>query len=117
MRCRVCGSPCRDIAGHVVVSATFTKDEGTMPAEGTLALRIRDSQVGEGHIRTQPGKFDITGPGFLIGRSGGEPVSQDYAGQSPWSYTGGTVKRVLIVVGGQPFANLAREAEAAYAQQ
>jgi hypothetical protein len=38
--------------GHVVVSPTFTKDQDTMPAEGTLALHIRDKQVGEGRIRT-----------------------------------------------------------------
>ncbi len=103
--------------GHVVVSATFTKDEGTMPAEGTLTLHIRDHQVGERHIRTQPGKFDIPGPGFLLGRSGGEPVSDDYPGQSPWPFAGGTVKRVLIDVSGEPFADLAREAAATYARQ
>jgi arylsulfatase len=73
--------------------------------------------VGEGHIRTQPGKFDLGGPGFLLGRSGGEPVSQDYPGQSPWPYAGGTVNRVLIDVSGEPFADLAREAEAEYARQ
>ncbi len=66
--------------GHVVPSATFAKDQDTMPAEGTLTLHIRDRQVGEGRIRTQPGKFDLGGPGFLIGHSGGEPVSDDYPG-------------------------------------
>jgi arylsulfatase len=88
-----------------------------MPAEGTLTLHIRNHQVGEGHIRTQPGKFDRTGPGFLLGRSGGEPVADDHPGQSPWRFAGGTVQRLLIDVSGEPFEDLAREAAAAYARQ
>jgi arylsulfatase A-like enzyme len=103
--------------GHVVVSVSFTKDADTMPAEGTLALHIRDKQVGEGHIRTQPGKFDLAGPGFLIGHSGGEPVSDDYPSSGACSFTGGTIKRLLIDVSGEPFADLARDAAAAYARQ
>ncbi len=103
--------------GHVYLSASFAKDPDTMPAEGALTLHVRDRRVGEGRIRTQPGKFDLGGPGFLIGRSGGEPVTDDYPGGPPSPFTGGTIKRLLIDVSGEPFADLARDAAAAYARQ
>ena len=103
--------------GPVVVSASFEMVEGTMPAEGTLTLHVRDQAVGAGQIRTQPGKFDLGGPGFHIGFAGGEPVSDDYHGESPFAFTGGTIKRVLIDISGDSFVDLARDAAAAYARQ
>lgn len=88
-----------------------------MPPQGTLSLHIRDQQVGEGTIMTQPGKFGLGGGGLVVGRSGAEPVTDGYPGQRPWAFTGGTIKRVLIDVSGTPFVDLAAEAAAAYARQ
>jgi hypothetical protein len=88
-----------------------------MPTQGTLSLYIRDEQVGAQTIRTQPGKFGLGGGGLVVGRSGAEPVADDYAGESPWPFVGGTIKRVLIDVSGEPFADLAQEARAAFAHQ
>jgi len=104
-------------AGHVTLSASFEREGTTMPPRGTLSLHIRERQVGEGTIMTQPGKFGLGGGGLAIGRSGAEPVTDDYPGQRPWAFTGGTIRRVVIDVSGQPFADLAREAAAAYARQ
>jgi hypothetical protein len=50
-------------AGHQVLSATFEREGDTMPAEGTLTLHIGTTKVGEGRIKTQPGKFSIAGKG------------------------------------------------------
>jgi hypothetical protein len=102
--------------GHVVLSAEFGKEGETMPAEGTLSLYIRDKKVGEGAIRTQPGKFGLGGGGLVVGRSGAEPVG-DYAGDAPWAFVGGTIKRVFIDVSGEPFVDLATEAKVAFARQ
>ena len=88
-----------------------------MPTQGTLSLYIRDEKVGEGKIMTQPGKFGLGGGGLVVGRSGAEPVTDDYAGERPWPFVGGTVKRVLIDVSGEPFVDLAEEAKAAFAHQ
>jgi arylsulfatase len=104
-------------AGHVTLSASFEREGNTMPPRGTLSLHMRERQVGEGTIMTQPGKFGLGGGGLAVGRSGAEPVADDYPGQRPWAFTGGTVRRVVIDVSGQPFADLAREAAAAYARQ
>jgi len=103
--------------GHVVLSASFEKQGDGIPAEGPLSLYIRDHKVGETTIRTQPGKFGLGGGGLVVGRSGAERVTDDYAGDAPWPFIGGTVKRLLIDVSGEPFADLAREAAALLARQ
>ena len=80
-----------------------------MPAEGTLTLHAGDKTVGQGRIRTQPGKFSIAGEGLNIGKDAGEPVTADYPGQAPWPFTGGTIHRAAVDVSGQPFVDLAAE--------
>jgi hypothetical protein len=103
--------------GHVVLSASFDREGDSMPVQGTLSLYIRDRKVGEGKIRTQPGKFGLGGGGLVVGRSGAEPVIDDYPGERPWAFTGGTIKRVVIDVSGEAFEDLAMEARAAFARQ
>jgi hypothetical protein len=103
--------------GHVVLSASFDREGDSMPVQGTLSLYIRDGKVGEGKILTQPGKFGLGGGGLVVGRSGAEPVADNYPGERPWPYIGGTIKRVVIDVSGEAFADLAMEARAAFARQ
>ena len=43
-------------------------------------LYIDDEKVGEGKIKTQPGKFSLAGEGLNVGKEGGEPVTDDYPG-------------------------------------
>jgi arylsulfatase len=102
--------------GHVVLSASFAREGETMPAEGTLTLHMRDEPVGEGRIRTQPGYFSLAGEGLAVGRDGGEPVTDDYPGESPWAFVGGTIHKVLVDVSGDPFVDLAEEARMAFAR-
>ena len=103
--------------GHVLLSASFEREGDAMPTEGTLTLHIGDQAAGSARIKTQPGKFDAAGGRLVIGRSGGEPVTDDYPGERPWSFTGGTIKRVAIDVSGEAFVDLAQEARAAFARQ
>ncbi len=102
--------------GHVVLSASFEKEGDTMPTEGTLTLHIRDKDVGSARIRTQPGKFSIAGEGLNVGREGAEPVTDDYPGERPWAFTGGTVHKAVIDVSGKAFVDLAQEARMAFAR-
>jgi arylsulfatase A-like enzyme len=103
--------------GHVYLSASFDKENEGLPTQGMLSLYIRDQKVGEMKIVTQPGKFGLGGGGLVVGRSGAEPVTDDYAGGRPWPFIGGTIKQVLIDVSGEPFVDLVQEAKAAFAQQ
>jgi arylsulfatase A-like enzyme len=102
--------------GHVVLSASFDREGDTMPAEGTLTLYFGDRQVGQGRIKTQPGKFSIAGEGLNVGKDTAEPVSDDYLGSSPWPFTGGTIVRAAVDVSGTPFVDLAEEARMAFAR-
>ena len=100
--------------GHAVLSASFEREGDSMPAEGTLTLRVGETEVGRGRISTQPGKFSIAGEGLNVGKDGGEPVTDDYPGQAPWAFTGGMIRRVAVDVSGQPFVDLAAEARMAF---
>jgi arylsulfatase len=102
--------------GHHVLSASFEREGDSMPAEGVLTLHLDEEPVGRGRIRTQPGKFSLAGEGLNIGRDGGEAVTDDYPGDAPWAFLGGTIARAVIDVSGEPFVDLAEEAKAAFAR-
>ncbi len=103
--------------GHVVLSATFDKEGQGMPTKGRLSLHIRDQEVAAAPIMTQPGKFGLGGGGLVVGRSGPEPVVNDYRGAAPHALIGGRITKVVIDVSGDPFIDLAREAAALFARQ
>jgi len=103
--------------GHVVLSATFERQGTAMPTTGALTLHIRDKQVGEGQIMTQPGKFGLGGGGLVVGRSGPEVVTEDLAGSAPHALVGASLTKVVVDVSGEPFSDLAREAAAVFARQ
>jgi arylsulfatase len=97
---------------NLILSASFDK-EGNEPicATGTLTLYHGDRKVGEGKIKTQLGAFAVAGAPLFVGRHAGEPVSDDYPGSSPYTFTGGTLHRVAVDVSGEPYVDLARQAE------
>ena len=98
--------------GHnLILSASFGKE--SLEADhtaGTLSLYHGDHKVGEAEIKTQLGAFAIAGSGLYVGRHAGEPVTDDYPGQPPYSFTGGTIDRVAVDVSGEPYVDLEREA-------
>jgi len=102
--------------GRHVFSASFEREGDGVPTEGALTLHIGEDKVGEGRIKTQPGKFSLAGEGLNIGRDGGERVTDDYPGEAPWAFAGGTIVKAVIDVSGQPFVDLAMEAKAAFAR-
>ena len=80
-------------------------------ATGILSLYHGDTKVGEGRIKLQPGSYMIAGEGLAVGRDVGDPVTQDYPGERPYRFTGGTIKRVAVDVSGEPYIDLEREAQ------
>jgi arylsulfatase len=98
----------------LILSASFVKSGEDPPgtAHGTLALFHGDRKVGEGTIRTQPGMFSLAGEGLTVGRDSGEAVTDDYPGEAPWPFSGGTLHRVAVDVSGTPYVDLEREAAA-----
>jgi arylsulfatase len=104
--------------GKVILSAAFEKGDGDgRPTKGTLSIYINDEKVGEGLIQTQPGNFSLVGEGLNIGKDPGEPVTDDYSGERPFSFTGGTIKQVIVDVSGESFLDIEREAVAMMARE
>jgi arylsulfatase len=99
---------------NVILSASFEKEREDPPgvANGILPLYHGDRKVGEGRIKTQPGKFSIGGEGLCVGRDSGEAVTDDYPGAAPWRFTGGTIRSVQVNVSGKPYVDLEHEAVA-----
>jgi arylsulfatase len=97
---------------NVILSASFDKAGEDTPgvANGLLSLWHNDKKVGEGHIKTQPGKFTLGGEGLCIGRDGAAGVTADYPGTQPWRFTGGTIRRVVVDVSGEEYIDMEREA-------
>ena len=54
----------------------------------------------------------IAGEGLAVGRDVGDPVTEDYPGERPFGFTGGTIRRVAVDVSGEPYIDLEREAAA-----
>jgi arylsulfatase len=107
------------VGENLLLSASFDKS-GEQPkgvAQGTLSLYYGDQLVGEGKIKTQPGKFSLAGEGLNAGRDSGEPVTDDYPGTAPWAFTGGTLHRLAVDVSGEPYMDLEREAAAMLARE
>ena len=84
---------------------------------GLHSLWHGDEKVGEGEIKTQPGKFTLAGDGLCVGRDSGSGVTSDYAGSSPWRFTGGTIKRIAVDVSGESYIDPEREAMAMLARE
>ena len=104
---------------NLILSAAFEKD-GENPravATGMMSLYYADRKVAEGRIKLQPGTFALTGEGLCVGRDSAEPVTDDYSGEAPWRFTGGTINRVAVDVSGEPYVDLEREAQAMLARE
>ncbi len=97
---------------NLILSASFEK-EGMEPTctTGTLALYHGETKVGEGKLKTQLGAYAIAGSGLYVGRHSREAVTDDYPGDSPYAFTGGTINRIAVDVSGDAYVDLEREAE------
>jgi len=103
------------VGENLILSASFEKDGEDAPgvATGMLSLYHGEQKVGEGRIKTQPGKFTLAGEGLCVGRDSGEPVTDDYpATHDHHGFVGGTINRVAVDVSGEPYVDLEREAAA-----
>ncbi len=85
-----------------------TGDDDQNSALGTVTLYVNDQTAGTASIKTQPGKFTLSGDGLDIGKDLGSPVSKAY--DSPFAFKGGTLKEVVIDVSGEAYVDLEKEA-------
>ena len=89
-----------------------------VPGVGTRWMRGYGRWVREILVWTKaPFLFSLAGEGLCVGRDSAEPVTGDYPGAHPHTFTGGTIKRVAVYVSGDPYLNLEREAQAMLARE
>ena len=108
------------IGENLILSAAFEKDGEDPPgvAVGTLSLYHGDVKVGEGRIKTQPGKFTLAGDGPVRRARQQRPGHRRTTPAArPGAFTGGTIKRVAVDVSGEPYVDLEREAVAMMARE
>jgi arylsulfatase len=78
---------------------------------GETKLYVDDKVVASGKMRTQPGKFTLSGDGLCVGYDSGDAVSSLY--KAPARFTGGKIQGVAVTVKGEPYVNLEAEAKRA----
>src|SRR5262249_36316175 len=74
--------------GKHTVGLEFTKEKSGEHGEtlGNAKLYIDDKVVAEGPLKTQPGKFTLSGDGLCVGYDSGDAVSQEY--KTPGKFKG-----------------------------
>ena len=82
---------------------------------GTMKLYVNDKVVAQGPMRTQAGKFTLSGDGLCVGYDSGDAVSQQY--NSPGTFKGGTIRFVGVTVEKAAYLDLEQEAKAAFARE
>jgi hypothetical protein len=102
--------------GKYTVGMEFTREGGGKNGEslGKTKLYVNDKVVAEGPMRTQPGKFTLSGDGLCIGYDSGDAVSEEY--QSPGKFKGGTIFAVGVTVEKAQYVDLEKEAARALAR-
>jgi arylsulfatase A-like enzyme len=101
--------------GKYSLGMEFIRDSGGKYHEsfGRTELYVNDEVVAEGPMRTQPGKFTLSGDGLCIGFDSGDAVSEDY--ESPGRFSGGRILGVVVTVDKAQYLDLEKMAAAAMA--
>src|SRR5262249_33172808 len=99
---------------HVLGMEFIREDKGKYgESVGKMKLYVDDKPVAEGPMKTQPGKFTLSGAGLCVGRDSGDAVSQEY--QTPGEFKGGTILGVGVSVEKKQYLDLETIAAGAFA--
>ena len=93
----------------------FTREKAGEHGEslGKTKLYVNDKVVAEGDMKSQAGKFTLSGDGLCVGRDSGDAVSEEY--QTPGTFKGGTIHFVGVTVEQKQYLELEQLAAAAMA--
>jgi arylsulfatase len=99
--------------GKYTLGMEFTRESGGKNGEslGQMKLYVNDQVAASGPMKTQPGKFTLSGDGLCIGYDSGDAVSQEYS--TPGTFHGGTIEGVGVTVEKASYEDLAKEAQRA----
>jgi len=97
--------------GKHTLGLEFTREKKGEHGEsvGTAKLYIDDQVVAQGPMKTQPGKFTLSGDGLCVGFDSGDAVSQEY--KAPGKFAGGAIFGVGVTVEKSDYRDLEQEAQ------
>ena len=100
--------------GKHALGMEFVREDAGEHGEslGTTTLYVDDQAVAKGPMRSQAGKFTLSGDGLCIGFDGGDNVSQQY--KNPGTFTGGAIFGVAVDVSDEAYLDLEKEAARAF---
>ena len=100
-------------AGKRTLGMEFIREKGGKYGEsiGQCKLYIDGKEVASGELKTQPGKFTLSGDGLCIGFDSGDNVSSEY--KNPGRFSDGTILGVGIDVSKEVFLDMEKEAAGA----
>jgi arylsulfatase A-like enzyme len=101
--------------GKYTLGMEFNREKAGSHGEsiGKAKLYVNNKVVDEGPMRTQPGKFTLSGDGLCIGYDSGDAVSDGYT--TPGEFEGGTIQFVGVTVEKGQYLDLEKLAAAAMA--
>src|SRR5262247_3321407 len=101
--------------GKYTLGMEFTRNKAGKYGEslGTTKLYVNNKVVASGDMKTQPGKFTLSGDGLCIGRDSGDAVSEGY--KSPGEFKGGNILFVGVTVEKKQYLDLEKLAAGAFA--
>jgi arylsulfatase len=101
--------------GKYTLGMEFVREKAGQYNEslGQTKLYVNDKVVAQGPMKTQPGKFTLSGDGLCVGRDSGDAVSQEY--QTPGEFKGGKIQYVGVSVEKTQYLDLEKLAAAAMA--
>jgi arylsulfatase A-like enzyme len=99
--------------GRYTVGMEFIRESAGEHHEsiGKAKLYINNKVVAEGPMKTQAGKFTLSGDGLCIGFDSGDAVSKEY--KTPGTFRGGTIQFVGVTVEKSDYKDLEQEARRA----
>jgi arylsulfatase len=103
--------------GKYTLGMEFVREKAGQYHEslGKTTLYVNDKAVTSGPMKTQPGKFTLSGDGLCIGRDSGDAVSQEY--KSPGTFTNGTILGVGVSIEKAQYLDLETLAAAVLARE
>jgi arylsulfatase len=97
--------------GKYTFGMDFAREKGG--EHGEMKLYVNDKVVDEGPMKTQPGKFTLSGDGLCVGYDSGDAVSEGY--ETPGEFHGGTIHFVGGTVEKKQYLDLEKLAHATLA--
>ena len=101
--------------GKYTLGMEFVRDKAGKYGEslGKATLYVNEKVVAQGDMKTQAGKFTLSGDGLCVGRDSGDAVSEEY--KSPGEFKGGSILFVGVTVEKGQYLDLEKLAAGAFA--